>query len=140
MTIPKIRMLCVALLVCVTSGCSVRQVTRIATVATLQEMDATMPEAQRVLELGLATQAFVSDDGSIDTFLLRSALRAAVIDAFDAGRRAVVLLLVDEIVLAIVDQIDVGDLLPAEARVVIREAGEGVEQGAEFYIDVTFPP
>lgn len=105
-----------------------------ATLAGLQQTDATADEAQSVVTIAVMVKGSVG--GEFDTDILHDAVLDALSEAFDGQQRLIYLAIADELLTLIKDAIaDVENPLElGEAGIYINAAAIGVERGAGLYL------
>jgi hypothetical protein len=130
--------LAVLLLVGCTTTSALRQTGRAGTALLLVQTDATVADAEAIKQTATTVRTMVSQD-SYDTLLIKSFVHAAIANNYSGREEIVLRLLVDPLIEQIVEALVDSTNIPDDERAYIDAAAEGVEQGAQIYIDASQP-
>jgi hypothetical protein len=113
---------------------SIRLGAKLATTISLNEAEASVDEAEAVVDVAATTSAAIDPDAPIDPAVFRDLVVELVEDQWSGRDRVIYVTLVDELALMIATELSENDIDLGESGPYIDAAATGVKQGAELYI------
>jgi len=112
----------------------VEQTSEVATITTLDSMDASIQEANNIRNIAIQVDLHL-DEGELDNQKIKQFVLESIDKNFDGSDKIYLLTLTNEITNAVLLSVDVAEVKnQEEVLVLVESAAQGVSSGANIYI------
>jgi len=112
----------------------VEQTSEVATITTLDSMDASIQEANNIRNIAIQVDLHL-DEGELDNQKIKQFVLESIDKNFDGSDKIYLLTLTNEITNAVLLSVDVAEVKnQEEVLVLVESAAQGVRSGANIYI------